>query len=105
MDEPTIIIVIGQTTGFALIGLGVGFMRYRDQKLKARGVLYVAIGFTAKAISNFLAHEPIWASIDAGLVAWFLWVWWNNGGGDGMRRAFKKAWSKVIDCAPAPQAA
>jgi hypothetical protein len=40
-------------------------------------------------IGVVIRDELFYAVMDAGVFAWCLWHWWNNGGGDGTRRRLR----------------
>jgi hypothetical protein len=88
-----------------LMIIGFLFVMRTDRRLKARGFALLAWAYVAQFIASVLEGEPTVACIDAALVAFFTWHWWNNGGGDGMRRAWKKFTSRISLSRLAPQTA
>lgn len=66
-------------------------LQYADRKLRARGCLWVSAGELVLTVRTLLAGNTVMASVYAGFVAVLLWMWWNNGGGDGMKKLLKKA--------------
>jgi hypothetical protein len=99
-------VVAGGIVGasIAIICYGGWFTLYEDRKIKARGWLIGAAGFGLQLTVDVLKHEKTAASINAVGLAFALYGWWNNGGGDGMRRRFK-AWVGSLGPRTAPQGA
>lgn len=88
-------------------GLGLGVSAYGvllffhiDRKLRQRGCLVAASGsaitLTGSAVTGL---TPI-AAVNAAACAVWLWLWWNNGGGDGLRRLGRSIRDSLT---PAPQ--
>ncbi len=90
--------------GCGIMVIGCAHLLHVDNRIKARGHLYMAAAFVVCMLGSVLLHSPLIASLDAAGVAWSLWLWWNNGGGDGMKRRFK-AWTESLGRRTAPQGA
>jgi len=69
---------------------GAWFTLHVDPKIKARGYLLMAAGGAANTVQCLLVGPRTLAYVMAGVTAFHLYMWWNNGGGDGMRKAWKK---------------
>lgn len=96
---------VGIAIGCVINGVGVGFSYHVDKKIKARGYLCAAAGMTMNVVVCLLVGNTVGASAFAAFAAWWLWCWWNSGGGDGFRKAWKKVKSWVPGLSPAPQGA
>jgi hypothetical protein len=93
----TVITVVGLTIGIPLGVWGAWHQVYVDQKLKARGYLFMAAGSGVMTIMCVLTHNTIVAAVNGATTAFNLWSWWNSGGGDGMRRLMKRLTSSIGD--------
>lgn len=87
--DSTAIIVAGSLTSTVFLISGLRYGMCVDRRLKARGLLLVSVGEGAQVVMNILLDNMVGASIMAAVTAIGLWVWWNNGGGDGMRKKLK----------------
>lgn len=76
-----------------------------DRKLQARGHLFMAVAQAVYTVGAVLLDMRYWSYVSAACLAWYLYDWWNSGGGDGMRRAWKKVRSLASGWGVAPQAA
>lgn len=66
------------------------YVRYTDRRLQARAYL-MGVAFNGiLGLGCVLRGEHLGAALNAALTAWHLYNWWNNGGGDGLRRLLKK---------------
>lgn len=90
------------TLPFMLTGLWHAM--HVDRKIKARGFLIMSAGYGVMAMTYALIDYREGACVLAGMGALFLYSWWNNGGGDGMRRSFK-SWTARFSAKVAPQGA
>jgi hypothetical protein len=62
-----------------------------DRKVRVHGLLYGAGATATQAVATFLAGVLPVSAMNAAITVWLLWVWWNNGGGDGFKRLVKRA--------------
>lgn len=92
---------VGTCAGILLIGAGIWHVIYCvDRKLKTRGLLIAAAGAGVNLVTAVLLKSWIAAGFDAVSLAIALYSWWNNGGGDGMKRRLKK-WAESFGFGPA----
>lgn len=89
MNE-TVMTAVGICIGMLLVGIGSWYRVHMDRRLKVHGSLIMAAGYVVMMITAILIHSTASASVHAALAAWFLYEWWNGGGGDGIRRLAKK---------------
>jgi hypothetical protein len=104
MNETTLVLTAGLGT-VVLVIPALRFVMHVDRRLRARGWALMAGGYAMQTLPSVWAGETEPAAIDAALTAFFLWQWWNNGGGDGMRRIWKRAKARLTMPRLAPQAA
>lgn len=100
----TVIVITSVTLGCPLSMWGTWLATHADRKLKARGYLIAAAGAAVLATGSALAGYPVTAALETGMGTYWLYMWWNNGGGDGMRRLFGRLRSLLTPPSPAPQA-
>ncbi len=83
---------------------GIHLQLHVDQKIKMQGVLWMAAGVFSQVVQNILMGLPTLAALHAVGIAFLLWIWWNKGGGDGLKRRLKK-WTESLRSTFAPQTA
>jgi hypothetical protein len=85
--------------GLASLGLAVSAPLYVvgaclwmrvDTKIRQRGRLLMAAGAGVQVLVCTLTNDDVLASLNTATLAWHLYEWWNNGGGDGTKRRLKK---------------
>jgi len=54
--------------------------------------------------ASLLVDSRLWSYVSAAMMVWCLYDWWDNGGGDGMKRRLK-AWAQAFGPRTAPQGA
>lgn len=73
-----------------VMAYGFLLMGHVDVKIRLWGHLVVACGYLMQAAALSLYGQPVSAAIPAALAAWFLYEWFNGGGGDGLKRRLSK---------------
>lgn len=88
--------------GILLEGVGVFFVSFADRRLRQRGYLLLAAGSVLLLLSAVVAHNTFAAVLHSVTVAYWVYEWWNGGGGDGMKKAWKslKGRFTVLRAAP-----
>jgi hypothetical protein len=71
---------------FLVCGLAVQLTVPRHRRL---GYLLSAGAQAVFALSDFLDRLPSGA-LNAACCAWYLWLWWHSGGGDGTKRRLRR---------------
>lgn len=104
MNE-TLIIGIGTSVGCAAAFAGAYLTSYADVRIRGRGYLLTAAGAGVLTLACALTGAMVGAAINAASAAMALWFWWNNGGGDGMRRAWKRVRGRFTVLRGAPSTA
>lgn len=99
-----LILAMSISVSALLMGVGTFYVSHVDRRLKARGMLLFAAGSGVQVVMCLLRHQPETAAVNAGTMAISLWFWWNNGGGDGMKRRLK-SWSQSVGWNVSPQGA
>ena len=74
------------------------FLRVGEDRDKVFS-FWSAIGFVFLMIGAVLAHSFL-AYMDAAILAFHIYRWWNNGGGDGMKTRIKNLASKFVPNPP-----
>lgn len=90
MDLELVIVVGGLAITTTCYARGLWLLAYVDSKLKQRGRLLLICGSGAQTVACVVTGSSVAAAVNAAVGAWFLYDWWNNGGGDGMKRRMKK---------------
>lgn len=75
-----------------LYGISLLLLR-TDRRLRTRGAAVLAFSCLTQALIYAFLRLPYIAAFYAAAVAFWLWVWWNSGGGDGMMRRLK-SWAR-----------
>lgn len=103
----TVVYYVLMYAGAALVLGGLFLTFYRDHKISRQGDLIAAVGYLGVGMAAMIAGKPLGSAICAALAAYFLWHWWNGGGGDGLKRRFKtvKTWAASFGPKTAPQGA
>lgn len=78
--------------GVGLLLAGFVVSMYRDHRIHVWGHLYRGVAFFLLMCSAVMKHNHMGAAWAAVFAAWHFYDWWNNGGGDGMKRRFR-AWA------------
>jgi hypothetical protein len=47
---------------------------------------WMTLYFLSYMVINVIRHRTGYAVLDAGFAAWWGWMWWNSGGGDGIKK-------------------
>lgn len=84
-----VIVAVGMSASMPLLWVAVWFALHVDRKLKQRACLFAAAGAAVQTVMCMLLDNLPMACLDAAGVAWFLYLWWNTGGGDGLKRRLK----------------
>lgn len=95
--------VVGFVVGVPWILYGFWLVTHADRKIQNRGLLSLLFGYGVLLVMCVLVRDMIGASCSAAVMAFCLYVWWNNGGGDGMKRRLR-SWARYFGMA-APQTA
>lgn len=104
MSNSMVVVATGIGVSMLVMGYGLWLTQYVDIKIRTRGYLVMASGYGVQTVMNILLHSPVAAALTASGSALFLWLWWNNGGGDGMKRRFR-AWTESLGRRTVPQGA
>lgn len=83
------LVLTGISNGLGLVGVLLLFLT----KHRRTGYALMAWSVALSGLRDVLKGNAFWAALDAGLMAWFLWAWWNSGGGDGTRRRLRR-WAR-----------
>jgi hypothetical protein len=97
--------------GTLVLAIGMGgtltalrWAGYVDRRLRARGWLLAAVGHGVQGLGYILMGIAVMPMVMAAMGGYCLYEWWNNGGGDGMKRRLKKAAGYLgFGPGPAPQ--
>lgn len=73
------------------VGRAVLLVLHVDKKIQNQGLVWIAAASGVMAVAGVLDNNSVAAGINAATSAFALWQWWNNGGGDGMKKLLKKA--------------
>ena len=96
--------IIMAALSVVVIMAGFFLTLHADRKLSVQGHLVMAAGYGMQVVGNLLYSETrMFVAIPAALMAWSLYQWWNNGGGDGLKRRLK-SWAQSFGGA-SPQTA
>lgn len=90
----------------ALAGWGLCiFRRVVGRQYNPLGLKMVIFAQADGTVLDFARHRTTDAAIGAAFLAWFIWMWWNDGGGDRMRRRLSKLKRHLSVRQPVPQGA
>lgn len=95
---------ISTMSGIVLLAYGLLQGWHVDRRLRQRGFLIATGGSGIMLVTSLLLGSTAIAAIHAAGIALWLWCWWNNGGGDGLRRLGRKLCNSLTGTTPAPQA-
>lgn len=62
------------------------FRRKVGEVLSKEGAGYMVLFSLTSLVLDVFRHRNGYAVLDAGAVAWWLYFWWNLGGGDGIKK-------------------
>jgi len=91
-----------------LIAAGWGlciFRRVVGRQYNPLGLKMIIFAQADDTVLDFARHRATDAAIDAACVAWVIWLWWNDGGGDQMRKRLSRLKQRLSIRQPAPQGA
>lgn len=74
--------------GWTALAVAAKHMLFGTQSATA-GWCAIACGLFC--VTSVVDGSPKAASMNAGAAAFFIWSWWNSGGGDGTRRRLRKS--------------
>ena len=101
----TVVTVVGVGLTALTSVVGAWFASHTDRKIRTRGYLWLAFGCLAQVIMDLLLDDRTLAYVNTALAALHLYSWWNSGGGDGLRKMWKKAKASLTLRQPAGQTA
>lgn len=73
-------------TGLGPILIGTLHSAFRRH---AMALAWTSVGTALHLVGVVIRDDLFHAVLDAGALAWCLWLWWNDGGGDGTRRRLR----------------
>lgn len=91
MDDNVVTVLVGFVITMALQVPAFVYGRYADRKIRLRGLPFLAASSASMGVTLWLVGVWPMAYVFWAGAAWILWLWWNSGGGDGFKRALKKA--------------
>jgi hypothetical protein len=62
------------------------FRRPADGGVNSLGLIMAIVGTITMGVSAVMGHNTLNAAIAAAYTAWWIWKWWNNGGGTKLRK-------------------
>lgn len=96
-----VVAAVGISFFLPVVVCGVLLSLHTDARLRLRGHLVMATGYAGYTVVCVLLSLRPLACLMAGLAAWFLYSWWNGGGGDGLKRRMKSL-TTYLGFGPAP---
>jgi hypothetical protein len=102
----TVYFATGMSVSLLAYGKGTLLAFHADRKLRSRAHPWMALGAGSQLILDVIDNTStshVTGYFNAAMLAWSLWQWWNSGGGDGIRKLWKKTKAQLTLRTSAPQ--